>query len=350
MGSAVHAPRAAASRRGGTDRRSDSHGRVASQSGPQTSEQRSESEEAEQTNAVLATGDLEIIQAYLNARASDDPDAILAFWEKYGDVVWARPGRLYPPETWLEGSDAACRSYFEGSTSECPGPSSATRDALTHDVVESHAGSIHFKNANSDVEKAIIVYGWAYLCENTDLLNWVLCWLSGPEVGGGYYQDVKGRLTANWPFRVNVKFIDDPSQVDQEETEARATGGFLGSGIIHWNRETYLWKYAKQIWSSGCGAMQTCLHIEIASILFHELLHVAGFRHATEDYQFTCDFAVLAGNCLKYAMRLRYPSACESSCCGCDVTTDELADTRTEWGLDFTNELTWSTYCGENCK
>lgn len=248
-------------------------------------------------------------------------------WNEAPDRLKA--GRFSPPLLWLNWRSAgleepACWSSFHGNGVTCQGPVVGSRAPLTESEIEKYADGVNIRRATG-LEEEVIETAWAYVSDNLDIVEWVLCWLVGSQ-DNAYNNDIVGRVNRGWPGRVDIVMSNRSAGTDEGEPAAASVRRGLPNKIKIY-RKSEMWQNIVERWDAVDDVSRTCMAIDIATTIFHELLHSAGYHHANEssycDYG-DCDFAIIAQNCFRWAMHKRFPAACENSCCSCKQVPHEI--------------------------
>lgn len=131
--------------------------------------------------------------------------------------------------------------------------------------------------------------------DNRALVNWALCMVN-PDWGNCVWN----RITAN-SNPVNISFRS-------------GLGGLAkGSPVYGIRLDAENMALLGAIECCGDDESRVCATIQVASAMFHELIHVCG--RDFNDSEGECGQAYLAENLLLWSLFNRYPSALVSSCC-----------------------------------
>lgn len=221
-----------------------------------------------------------------------------------------RPADIWIPDTALWASD--CRSGGVVGTCGNPNESYATIGCTDSDFkrtvnVESNCDLYGFTD--------LIEEAWCLLNDNLDLLEWAWC-ASGLED----FSAMEDRLTRR-AFRVNVT-CETSIEIETDGVTAErcnvaapifGSGTAASGGVIRiclYNDTNWHYKF---MWDCGDEAVRTCVLLDFACFLAHELTHVEGLRH--DDYVEGCDKIYLFENTLRYLLLRRYRAAWDAECC-----------------------------------
>lgn len=161
------------------------------------------------------------------------------------------------------------------------------------------------------------------LLENTDLIEWVICWVYGDEKSpdknmATFYQCVLKHLSPKDP-QISMAPAKGSSI-------ARVTGAdvLARNPFITWYRSD-TWHYNTKAWGKRAKKHKLCACIDVAGSLFHEVLHTCGDFGFGKHVGLTtttevhlpgkCTTVYLAQNLLVWGLFQRYPEAGNSKCC-----------------------------------
>ena len=196
-------------------------------------------------------------------------------------------------------------------------------------------------------EKPLLQSAWAALRTNLDLVQWVLCLtepLQRPPLDR--VRDCVMRQLTRTDTGANAEVFDvfvpvDPLggftdarlRIELQSDTAYVFDNTLAfasfwDGTINIDGGSTWWGRVTEMFCSGDTRKQSCAALDVAGLVFHELLHACGaslgFRHGrnssngeTPDF---CDFTYVAGNTLRWALAARYQfdtedAATELPCC-----------------------------------
>ena len=226
----------------------------------------------------------------------------------------------------LEGSEAECADWIEDCTPRVLSAAELAEYAAT-DIPPSVRGE-------TAMERELIQAAWALLQDNLDLVRWAICMRYGADKA----ERVMDRLTDHvdgtlWtgvyvadvsfggPFFV-PPFIPTPFNPTHITRNSNALFIVRGSG---------LWQGYLEKWSSGDLSSQSCVALDFAAGIAHELCHVA--RYNAVDLEFDdvpllgpkygdgvdsrCFDSYIIGNSIRWALFQRYPPASmvDQDCC-----------------------------------
>lgn len=252
---------------------------------------------------------------------------------------------LHPPavERFPEPPDPVdpdCAYRFGGDSDDCRRPPLDLQTVEDFEALDfgNAASYVDIDGATPDQEKLLLT-AWAILLANTDLLDWVLCWMYG--VGGG---DCYIRRVFGVPDAIGL-----PGHVDIVVEPDACRGSFLSHAGL-WGGtikvcDSHYWSNYQEIFSSSNIRDRMCAALDLAASLCHELTHLC-FRSGN-DTACDCEYSYMVENLLRWCLMQRYPDAAQSPCC--DYANREVSGTSPPtYALDIgrlNNE--WGRSCAE---
>lgn len=215
---------------------------------------------------------------------------------------------LVPPE----GRSHDCALVMSGNETECTA-CDRTRDggdfeAMATDYVDDLVNMSGFDGSAAD----LVMHAWALLYNNTDLVKWAVCWVTGNAAKGDcLLARIRGE-SAN----VNLKMKSGDAH--QFYTSGSHFEPFYGGTIQVY--EDGKWQEYLAVWdddelaTDGTPIGRMCAAVDLSCTLLHELTHVCW--RAWSDEADTCRKSYLIENAFRWAMFRRYPAALQSACCG----------------------------------
>lgn len=288
------------------------HGRIASQSGPQSASEREESQEAERTNAIFATGLPDLISSYVDALESGDEAVLNAWWMEHGEDVWGDTGLAPPPD------GGTCSDALRGD-STCNRLASDDQRALP-DLEEygEREVPIQFIDKRDGVEgcdsqlESLIRAAWSMLQDNIDLVNWARCYVFGRKSSGQVKMScLRDTILGSDEKIVKIYLQSGESLIDP----GAAAEGWWGWKIVIFGEDSF-WKRRLSYWCcSVSDKTKTCMAISVAALIFHELVHYCGRSKDSGKNVDNCEWSYLAQSVIHWALLNRYPAAGSGNCC-----------------------------------
>lgn len=294
-----------------------STGRIATNPESHTSQSREDELKATIINEAMATGNLKLLSQLEELFAELFPE-------------FGRPAILEVPKDWeagatceLKGDSSFCQVYLDSKTFDeflsLDLNAVYDNEDLDGSMIELDTSSLEHDELGvplvDDEEIGLLRHAWALLAENTDLIMWTLCWVTGNERKGVCM--VKKVLGEGG--RVTIKITNDEDNISAHTARSR----------IRLNRRTLAWtKIYGGYWSglSENDPKRICGAILFASILLHEIAHLCNRSHfdkyIKED---ECNAAYTIEATIQYALAQRYADAQMDPCCG-DITTVAFGD------------------------
>lgn len=196
-----------------------------------------------------------------------------------------------------------------GSGESCDPPHSKARK-ISNLVPSSH---VNVDRCDEDLAE-IVQLAWAMLHTNRDLLDWASCVVFGAddaEIIGNF-------VDALWPFRIDVvsedKLINDANGDDLCQTVGAVMLG-IPVDRIEVCRVAPIVKEWIDVWKCGNEPERTCVLFDVATILAHELAHVA-LLAGPDLFDEDCLDSYVFENTFRWALFQRYPGAAGAACCG----------------------------------
>lgn len=151
----------------------------------------------------------------------------------------------------------------------------------------------------------ILRAAWAVLRQNTDLVSWATCWTFGPYNGNC----VLSTIRRGWDGE-DVQIRVDPDPPSRFEGAAAATDDFE----FLWIDRRWIWIFpsddywqtAIALWCCEQNPEMACVAIDVACILYHELLHFCNLVGEDPTPDTTCYQAYAADAAFRWAMYRRY--------------------------------------------
>lgn len=208
----------------------------------------------------------------------------------------------------------------------CPPPAVGWKGLPTEAQIEEASASLQTDEEEwDDAELELLRTAWAVLWLNTDLVEWVMCYITEGSGGGC----VRGKILGTRQLaRIRKDPVSTSSRCEPEECRefgrcyANAMGMWgMGGGRIHLcsggDSDLTIWTRA---WTGFSGVTPMDLHqnricaaISLASLILHELTHVCA-RSANDDPG-ECQVSYIAENNMLWALLQRYGAARLSSWC-----------------------------------
>lgn len=140
----------------------------------------------------------------------------------------------------------------------------------------------------------IIRAAWALLQENLDLVEWASCWVHGPGSGNCLLNFLDGRFEL-----LRIHLMD--RHAFWEEASAGAFYPFFIRSIFIYTEHEY-WRSAMSNWHAGNVIIKTCVALDVATLLAHELSHIC-LNPITERWGGQeCSGAQMMESALKWAL------------------------------------------------
>lgn len=285
-----------------------------------TTGEREAEEDAFRMNAVLNSGNAELIRGWLDARSSGDDATIDRWWaDHYRELGLAalscapleRPGALGSGDCvdTLPDPDPGCSALACDVTRENPDMTSL---AATSPPVR----IVNLQTASSDCRyllPEIIRAAWALLLDNIDLVRWAGCQVYGAQSCERGACKCLPSLVTGRIYRIITIWIVSLSPV--------IAGSIAGLGVFVYAGDDY-WKIVSSQWCCGSNSTRLCIALDVAAVLFHELTHscVAPVSDLGND---NCPKSYVAESVFRWALFRRYPDL-DDTCCGTFVGDDEL--------------------------
>lgn len=296
--------------RGAPDRDANTHGRIASQGGPQSSEERQASQDAERTNAVFATGDVDLIGAWVVARESDDEHDLIEWWEEYGEAVWG-PDPLYRPS-----ESGLCDDEFKGGSHCSYLAVDISRGVPDLDEYASRDVPVAFIDERASAEgceaelRGLVRAAWSLLQDNLDLVEWTRCWVFGRSSSGRPRLKCLERALDGSNGDVEITLRDGVSPFN----EYAAADGWCKRGIIIYHEQIF-WRRRLSNWCCGPDdETRLCMLISVASSMLHELVHYCCRARDVGEGQ-ECHTSYLTQSVIEWALFHRYDVFGGGTCC-----------------------------------
>ncbi len=236
-----------------------------------------------------------------------------------GRPVPGTGGGVYTPVTYLvapedmtttcvgcERGTECCHRPIKGDDATCAELAPVDTPASLDDFVSASsadaAGRVDIDPAFSATETDLLLKAWAILVQNTDLVKWAVCWITGnPGAGDCIVHRILGK-----GYKVSIKAKE-------------------GEGSFHttWFREIQIlvegahWVDYVDIWSCGDGASaeQICSAVDLSATLLHEITHVCNRAWWDGDGAGKCYTSYLVENAYRWAVFHRYRDLAGSGCC-----------------------------------
>lgn len=335
------------------DGRSGTTSRVATESGPKTSEGRKAEEDAFRTNAVIGSGRIDLIEEWVTVVASGDESAVDEWWfEHYHELGLLFCDPLYKPST---KTGSGCTSSLRGSDDECADEAcESTRavpdmDALAAsdppiDIVDLRVGTTDCEDSLA----ALIRAAWALLLANLDLVRWTACHVYGSDASDCLANSINGM-----PIEVDslLDVFSDGGLADVDiylsdrDWAVAGTSWALRKIVIY--AGDYYWDVAVSRWCCGDNTTRACVAVDVATVLFHELTHYCILSWDIGDG--SCYDAYVMESVFRWAIFDRYPDLALSPCCSAfyDATTGRAESTifAASWPFDDISDNCTSTSC-----
>lgn len=160
----------------------------------------------------------------------------------------------------------------------------------------------------------LISYAWALMLENTDLVKWAVCWVTGrPSKGDCLVRRIEGKGK-----RVTIHFTD---AAGDDDTDGESAGADIwGRRIVIYRGSIFWTSFHDAYWFSTSKEEWLCAAISVASVLLHELTHICLRSLDDGDPERTeCFDAYGIQHTFHYALTRRYPDSQVLDCCSTDA-------------------------------
>ncbi len=299
--------------------------------------------------------------------------------DRYADAPWEQdevscfPSEYGPSERFVAPPDECwggdCPVY--GSDTDCQGPIVGRKRSVDvaawSDTVKIYGcDDVLVETHIADVAVSMLQRAWALLNENKDIIEWLVCWISGQEDGEKEYGKLEKLLETGGSFlgasrhtrvQIRCRTEDDRGTLNLCEypdtnTTATATDFFWEGpkitlcidGIARFYRSHFEAFDEILTWASlypderSLESELNCVTFPVAAQLLHELWHLAGHDHKGRHGREHCSDNERIHNMLIWALVRRYrdtwglPSV--GSCCAwVDDSPDNLLWNR--WGESY---------------
>lgn len=226
---------------------------------------------------------------------------------------------LAPRDGWESDPQQKCSADFVGSTVACEvclreqDWNDMNTTALLHRD-EANA-AIRFKDVEADLQE-IVLFSWALLIGNLDLVEWSLCMALGSDSQERYLHRLQRWLAGDRWFRVTIQ-----GALSNEFNDSSSPAARLGR-TIKLNTDGLFWPWLVEAWTTVIDSKDTnrlgCLLVGAAQILCHELLHLcrvpADPNHNSGGSD-VCDAVYNATSALGFALVQRYSFSQGELCC-----------------------------------
>lgn len=166
----------------------------------------------------------------------------------------------------------------------------------------------------------LVMHAWALLYNNTDLVKWAVCWVTGnASKGDCLLARIRGESA-------NVRLTMKSGDAHQFYTSASHIEPIYGGTIQVY--EGGKWQEYLAVWeddavaADGTPIGQMCAAVDLACTFLHELTHVCW--RAWSDESGDCRKSYLIENAFRWAMFRRYPDALQSGCCAGEGLGEEV--------------------------
>ncbi len=198
------------------------------------------------------------------------------------------------------------------STGGCPTSGDACDTiAIQERSLENISPSAHVNVVGADSSwENLIKMAWGLLETNSDVLDWASCVIFGTDK----MSVISNYVTASWPFRVDVRQVNQNSYSPCGTAGAILVSSFLGD--IHMCMNDPLVPEWLRVWEDGSDAERICTLVDLACSMAHELTHISGLGDHDPLGGGHCYTSYMYENTLRWALKQFYPTVTDAACCG----------------------------------
>ncbi len=279
---------------------------------------------------MIGSGKLGLIREWAALVSLGDEEATDAWWFEHYDelgLLFCDPLYSPPSKYWgscastMLGSDAECADLACDNTRSIPDMDDYAARDVPLDIYDLRGKTSDCEDALADIIRA----AWALLMANLDLVRWAACYVFGPgEREAECLVNAINGMAAERDGILDIFSDGRLTDVDIYIVSPDWAGAGVSWGlrimVIYAGHE--YWNVATSQWCCGDNLTRTCMALDVATILLHELLHYCKYDSADAEVSGTdvtvsdsCGLAYLLEGAFKWAILGRYPDLAESSCC-----------------------------------